>query len=218
MSIDDLIITGLAAVPLMLLLAFILPPLQYAARSATDQVSGALADYHFSWASRSAERAQEKDWQQAEQEFSAWLASRLGGENGQAVDEDLLAAQKLIPVIRMLLEDEIPAAIRRCNVVHRKIALLSGVIHMQEAAMEPECRALRRWTVVLLANTQRMLSEYPVRLRLEADELIHASIVLRKSLVPTCTMCPYIRKTVAAAGERCPAAELIQIDPGGAHA
>jgi hypothetical protein len=56
------------------------------------------------------------------------------------------------------------------------------------------------------------LQQYPLNLRIETDDLMSASIVVRKSLLPTCRVCPYVQRSVAAAGERCPAAELIQVE------
>jgi len=120
-----------------------------------------------------------------------------------------------MPMLRLLLEDEIPKAIRRCNRIHRRMAVLTGALHMREIAAEPECLALRHWMIDLLRNSQNFLDQYPIRLRVESDDLLHASIVLRKSLFPICSRCPYIQKSVLAAGERCPAAELIQVQTGG---
>jgi hypothetical protein len=64
----------------------------------------------------------------------------------------------------------------------------------------------------LLSNTDALLQQYRPNLRIETDDLLSAAIVVRKSPLPTCRVCPYVQRSVAAAGERCPAAELIQVE------
>jgi hypothetical protein len=145
-------------------------------------------------------------------QFLEWLKTRVNGDlDGDQVDEQLVQAQKLTPLLRYLLQEEIPNSIRRCNSLHLRMALVSGAVHMREISHEPECLGQRRWMWHLLSNSDALLQQYPLQLRIETEDLLTASIVVRKGLAPTCRACPYVQRSVAQAGERCPAAELIQV-------
>jgi len=215
--IDLFILAILGSMGIMLVFLMVAPPLRHLATSAGSWMNDAMAEYQFHWSARSTTVHQQARERRSQREFMRWLAGRVGGAQDEHADADILQAQELTPAIRLLIEEEIPGAIRRCNGIHRRLALLTGAIHMREIAIEPECIAMRRWTIFLLANTYDLLQQYPMSLKLESDDLLNASIVLRKNLVPTCSRCPYIRQTVSCAGERCSAAELIHIDTGPVH-
>jgi hypothetical protein len=177
-----------------------------------DRLDELLAGYASQWLNRSAWASQVRRSRQAERAFSRWFADRFSGQGAFRIDDDLIAAQTLTPIIRQLLEDEVPTTIRRCNRVHRRMAIIMRAAHMREIAAEPDCLSMRQLTVLLLRETARTLDQYPISIKLDADELLDAAIIVRKGLLPTCTTCPYIRQTVAVAGEHCPAARLIGLD------
>jgi hypothetical protein len=150
---------------------------------------------------------------QDRQEFLNWMAVQAGtASTGSGVDETLLEAQRQADLIRILVEEELPKAVRRCVETHRLMATVTGAFHMSEIAYEPECYQLRAATVWLLSHTVDFFTGYP--LRLEDTRLIHNSIVLRKRALPTCRRCPYVQQTVDQAGPLCPTAELVQLRGG----
>ena len=214
MSVFELLIFGaIITLGSLVILIFLLPPISYLSQRASLWFDSTVIDYSLAWFGRAAFARRQREQRRSKREFLNWLQTRVNGElDGDQGDELLIEAQRLTPLLRYLLQEEIPDSIRRCNALHRRIALLSGALHMRDIAFEPECLGLRRWMSNLLANTEDLLQQYPLRLRIEADDLLNASIVVRKSLLPICQRCPYVERTVAAAGERCPAAELIQLE------
>jgi len=149
---------------------------------------------------------------QDRQEFLNWMAAQTGTSSGSGVDEALVEAQRQAELIKILVEEELPKAVRRCVDTHRLMATVIGAFHMAEIAHEPECYRLRAATVWLLAHTVSLLQEYP--LRQEDTRLVHNSIVLRKRALPTCRRCPYIQLPVDQAPRMCATAELIQLKVG----
>src|SRR5690348_13951059 len=87
MTLEDLILAGLVAVPVMLLFVFLLPPLLYFGRSASSWASETISDYHFGWVFRSAETDREKGRRRGNRQFDAWLSSHIGGADGSGIDE-----------------------------------------------------------------------------------------------------------------------------------
>jgi len=143
-------------------------------------------------------------------DFLNWIAAQAGTASaGPGVDETLVEAQRQADLIRILVEEELPKAVRHCVETHRLMATVTGALHMSEIAYEPECYQLRSATVWLLAHTVDFLQSYP--LRMEDTRLVHNSIVLRKRALPTCRRCPYVQQTVDRAGALCPTAELVQL-------
>jgi hypothetical protein len=214
--LEFLIVGGGMTIMLIPALMFLLPPIRYSMQWIRLQCNAAIYHHHVDWFGRLATMRQENEQSRSNVDFLRWLDSRVNGElDGDQVDEDLVQAQKLTPLLRYLLQQEIPSSVRRCNSLHRRLALLSGSMHMREISLEPECLGLRRWMWHLLSNTDALLQQYPLSLRVETDDLLSASIVVRKNLLPMCRACPYVQCSVAAAGERCPAAELIQVEDKG---
>jgi hypothetical protein len=154
--------------------------------------------------------AQQSNRQESHREFMNWLDSQAGtAESGSDANETLVEAQRQSDLIRILIEDEVPKAVRRCVETHRLLAAVTGVFHMSEIAYDPECYQLRIATVWLLTHTVNFLQQYP--LRMEDQRLVHNSIVLRKRALPTCRRCPYIQVPVDQAPPLCPTAELVQV-------
>ncbi len=211
--LEFLVLSGSIASLLYAIAPVLIPPLHYLASALFGRIDETLDAYHIAWQRRADRTAAETGERRSREAFFEWLASRAGvADSDEALDHDLIEAQRLTPLIRHLLQEEIPAAVKRCNGLHYRMALFSGAIHLREIAAEPECLILRRNTVDLLRQSDGLLRQYPLRLRLEADDLLHASIAIRKSLLPTCSRCPYIHQTVTDAGERCPTAQLIHIE------
>jgi hypothetical protein len=211
--LDFLFFGGIASIGLILVLTLLLPPIQYLSQRASLWFNATLFHHHAAWFGRLATARHENEQHRANHEFLHWLQTRVNGElDGDQVDQLLVQAQKLTPLLRYLLQEEIPSSIRRCNSLHLRMAVASGATHMREISYESECFGLRRWMWHLLSNTDALLQQYPLNLRIETDDLLSASIVVRKSLLPTCRVCPYVQRSVAAAGERCPAADLIQVE------
>jgi hypothetical protein len=210
--VETLFATGLIAVALVLFMAIALPPLQYLFQTTSFWLDSLISEYHFTWLYRSAAESHKASYMRQKRRFRQWIESRARGEFSGSVDDEVTKAADLIPLLRCLLEDEIPKAIRRCNKVHYVLAIAVNARHMREIAAEPECLQLRRFVVQLLFQTADLLKDYPPTLLLEADDLLHASLAVRRSLLPTCSRCPYIQQSVASAGIRCPASELIQVE------
>src|ERR1051326_6590399 len=146
MSIFDFIaVTGLIAIFLYVTVVVLAPPLHYIATGASQWLNEALTEHFFAWRNRATYAAAEAYERRSREQFFDWLASRAGVSRGDdTLDQDLIEAQRLTPLIRVLLQEEIPAAVRRCNGLHFKMAILAGAVHMREIAGEPECLILRR--------------------------------------------------------------------------
>lgn len=198
---------------LVFVLALLFPLLSYLYTQAADSLDEHWASFSEHWVLKSAWQRQWRSSRQQQRAFARWFSSNVSGTGLGGLEEDLLAAQKLTPTIRQLLEEEIPQCVRRCNVVHRRMATLVRATLMREVAAEPECLAARQWTVLLLQQTAEIFDQYPLALKLDSEELLDAAIVVRRNLLPNCVRCPYIRQTVSEAGVLCPASRLIGLDP-----
>jgi hypothetical protein len=198
---------------LLVVLAIVGPPLQYLFESLASGLDDLVSGYYGHWLFRLSNASYGRHQRRARRAFKRWFARRFDNTPGGGVsDDELVAAQQLMPVIRQLLEEEVPTTIRRCNHVHRRMAILLQATHMREIAAEPECLNLRHFTALLLEQTVSVLDQYPLSLRLDTEELLDATLVVRRSLYPTCSNCPYVRKLVAEASAHCPAAQLIGLE------
>ena len=148
--------------------------------------------------------------QARKREFLRRLAAKIGaGEASGLPDSEMVEAQRQTPVLRRLVEVEIPEMTLRCAKIHRLAALAAGAVFMQEVAYEPECLALRQGVVDLEEVAVDMIGGY-TRL-LDSEPLLQNLIVLRKRILPTCKNCPYLQYTVAEAPPLCPSAEIARI-------
>jgi hypothetical protein len=144
--------------------------------------------------------------------FLRWLRAKIGGAGtGGSLDRDILETHRQTPVLRRLVEVELPAATLRCAKVHRLTALAAGAEFIREVAYEPECYSLRERVVNLGEAAVDMIGAY--RFLLDDDNLLQNSIVLRKRIVPTCRDCPYLNYVAAAAPRLCPSAEAAGVRP-----
>jgi len=147
--------------------------------------------------------------QRDQQDFRRWLSSRTHVDlSNSSVDEELVAAQQQSDTIRVLVEQEVPKTILRCNDTHRLMARTTGAFHLSEIAYEPECYESRTQTIWLLTHTVEFLQAYP--LRYEDSRLLHNSILLRKQALATCRSCPYIQLPAHNLPPLCPTAELVK--------
>ena len=213
MSIDLFLLLLLVSGAAVVALAVIGPPLQLLFDFVAERLDDLTSDYYSHWLSRRSVAGWNRQQRQTRERFEQWFASRFdAGMSSGVSEEELVAAAQLMPIIRQLLEEEVPGAIRRCNHLHRRLALLTHASHMREIAGEPEALGTRSLASLLLERTLSLLDQYPLAMRLDSEELLDATLVLRRNLAPTCKNCPYVRKTVAEAGEHCPAAKLIGLE------
>jgi hypothetical protein len=164
----------------------------------------------------------EEDFQRG----AAWSAQRLerraersrlerrfamvAGESG-GVDHGVVEAARQMPIIRQVLDEELPATIVRCVRMHRLAARAVGARHIREIAHEPECAGLRYRVIGLASAAIDALERYPL---LVEDETVMANLItLRSRIVPICNRCPYLEHAVADAPLRCPTAITARIDP-----
>ena len=150
-------------------------------------------------AARSAERRR----------LSRRFAASMG--RGGAVDHDAVEGAAQMPMLRRLLDDELPSTIVRCIRIHRLSAAAVGARHIWEISMEPECLGLRYRMVGLAESIVEMLERYPYLL--ENEVLMANLITVRSRIVPTCAACPYLRYSLADAPLLCPTAVVARIDP-----
>lgn len=208
-----LLYTGPLVISITIILIALGPPLQYFWQHIANRMHDASTAYSGYWLGRLYDRESRRQSGQARKSFDRWFAARFSGASDAGInDGDLVNARELTPIIRQLLEEEVPTTIRRCNQVHRRIALLVRANHMREIAGEPECVSLRQWTALLLEKTATILEQYPLPLRLDTEELLDATVVVRNAVLPACRNCAYIRSRVSEAGEFCPASQLIGLD------
>src|SRR5438552_1992919 len=145
--------------------------------------------------------------QARKREFLRRLAAKIGaGEANGSPNSEMVEAQRQTPVLRRLVEVEVPEMTLRCAKIHRLTAVAAGAVFIQEVAYEPECLALRQGVVDLEEATVDMLGGYPFVLDDEA--LLHNLVVIRKRILPTCRNCPYLNYPVAEAPPLCPSAEI----------
>ena len=147
--------------------------------------------------------------QARKREFLRRLAAKIGaGEASGSPDREIVEAQRQTPILRRLVEVEIPEMTLRCAKIHRLTALAAGAVFIQEIAYEPECHALRQEVVDLEEVAVDMLGAYPYVL--DNETLLHNLVVIRKRILPTCRNCPYLNYAVAEAPPRCPSAEIAE--------
>jgi serine phosphatase RsbU (regulator of sigma subunit) len=127
------------------------------------------------------------------------------------VDEDAVAARKQIPVIRRVLDRDLPAAIVHCLRVHRLAAHAIGARYVWEIADEPECLGSRHRVIGLAEAVMEILERYPY---LVEDELLMANLItLRSRVVPICSNCLDLAYPTQSAPLLCPTASTARIDP-----
>ncbi len=155
---------------------------------------------------RSDQAAYELGRRARKREFLKWLRAKIGAEGGgSSVNHEVLEAHRQAPILRRLVEVEIPDATLRCVKVHRLAAGAAGVEFIREIALEPECLAMRERVVDLAEATVEMIGAYTFVL--DDDRLLHDLIVLRKSILPICRNCPYLEHPASAAPPLCPSAK-----------
>src|SRR5439155_18833382 len=100
--------------------------------------------------------------QARKREFLRRLATKIGaGEAIGSPNREIVEAQRQIPILRRLVEVEIPEMTLRCAKIHRLTARAAGALFIQEVADEPECPALRQEVMDLEEATVDMLGPYP---------------------------------------------------------
>jgi hypothetical protein len=128
-----------------------------------------------------------------------------------AVDDAAVEAARLMPVIRNVIDVDLPNAIVRCLLMHRLSAAAVGARHIWEVAYQPECWGSRRRIVGLAEAAMETLEKYP---HLVEDVPMMANLItLRSRVVPTCSNCPYLQHRVESAPMLCPTAITARIDP-----
>jgi hypothetical protein len=214
---------NLLLLPLGCVAAFIVAACLYAAllyaRMAIWYGQESLDSWSERLRDRTSQAAYELERKARKREFVKWLRARIGaGATGGAVDPGVVEAHRQTPVLRRLVEVEIPEATLRCAKVHRLTANAAGAGFIRDVAYEPECYALRERVVDLEEATIEMLGTY--QFVLDDDALLHNLVVLRKRILPTCRECPYLNHAVGPAPPLCPSAEAARIEPtiGGCHA
>ena len=125
------------------------------------------------------------------------------------VDEDSVAARKQMPIIRRVLDKDLPRAIVHCMRVHLFAARAVGARFVWEIADEPECAGSRHRVITIAGATVELLERYPYMVE---DEPLTANLItLRSHIVPTCRACPYLHHQVANAPLLCPTAITARI-------
>ena len=145
-------------------------------------------------------------------QFLKWFDARIGdAEPTGRLNDAVLAAHRQTPILRRLVDEEVPNAIRGCLNTHKLMAHAAGVPYMEDIAFEPECFGSRQHVVDLVETTVGMIQAYP--LLTDDPTLRRNGIVLRKRILPTCRNCPYLNYAVAEAPPLCPSAEMAGIRP-----
>lgn len=153
----------------------------------------------------------------AHRHFLRWLAERAAGSASTGdVNPMLVQAHAQSELIKILIEEEIPAAVARCLETHRQFAVITGASHFSAVAYEPDCLQQRAGMVWILSHAADFLDSYP--LRLHDATLLQNSLVLRKRALPACRGCRLITWPVRDRSQLCPTAELVQIKDTGADA
>jgi len=129
-----------------------------------------------------------------------------------AIDEDAVEARRQMPVIRRMVDKNLPDAIVRCVRIHFFAARAVGARYIWEVADEPECAGSRRRVIGIADAAVDLLERYPYLI--EDESLMANLITLRSRIVPTCSNCPYLQHRVESAPLLCPTAITARIDPG----
>ena len=144
--------------------------------------------------------------------FMRWLDIRIGSfRSSGSLNRDILEAQQEAPVLRRLVEKEIPAAVLRCVKTHHFAADVAGAEFIREIAFEPECLALRQRVIDLQEAAVAKLQAYP--LFLDDDFSLKNEMLIRKRMLPTCGDCPYLDYRLDKAPSLCPSALMAGIKP-----
>jgi hypothetical protein len=177
---------------------------------AAGKAEGMAAHFQAQRIARQAQSAGRIMREQESRVFLEWLAARSGtGSVGSGIDDTIVEAQRQSEMIRILIEKELPKAVRRCLETHRLNAKLAGAYHFSEVAYEPENYRLRIGMVWLLDHAVRFIEQYP--LLLDDVRLLHNIVVLRRGALASCRHCPLIEWEVKDAPQLCPTAELVQV-------
>ncbi len=143
-------------------------------------------------------------------ELVGWLNAKVGASRPFAsTDRRILRARRQTPIIRKLVQEEIPETIGRCLKLHRMMAFAAGAEFISEIGDEPDCLLMRERVVDLIEIAVEMLGGYP--LLLDDAALMQNAVVLRKRILPTCQACPYLGYAVDRAPPLCPSAQMAQI-------
>ena len=140
-------------------------------------------------------------------EFHKWVEARMNRDGtSNSLNEEILDAYRLTPVLRELIEEEIPATTQRCCKVHRLMALAAKASYIREVAREPECRAMRSRVIFLVEGTVEETAAY--HFILKDDILLQDLIGLRKGILSTCRNCPYLDHATSEAPLLCYSAKI----------
>jgi hypothetical protein len=150
-----------------------------------------------------AQRVYKNQRRQAYQEYLK------GSRAAAGVDERVVEAVKQGPQIRRLVFQKLPAAIKSCLCTHRLMAELSDTDHIFQIADEPECASVRSQVVDMAEAAVELLADYPFLIR--DRDLLKASLLVRKRILPTCSDCPYLDFRLDQAPTLCPSARLAAI-------
>jgi hypothetical protein len=154
--------------------------------------------------------AYEIEREERKQELLKWMDAKIGRQEADSLDYEILEAKIQSPAIRKLIQKEVPKTIERCVKIHRFAALVAGAEFVYEIALTPECFSLRQRVITLLDATVVKLEIYP--LLPEDDGLLKNTVALRK-IRDICRCCPYLDHPVHQAPALCPSAEIAGIKP-----
>lgn len=122
--------------------------------------------------------------------YMDWVEAKLGNPQvGDSLHETILAARQQAPLLRRLIEKEIPQTIACCVKLHRLAGRAAGVESIAEIALEPECYRMRMKVIGVLGATMLKLSAYP--LFTEDPQMMQNQILLRM-IQGNCRICPYL--------------------------
>lgn len=130
---------------------------------------------------------------------------------GGTIDHEAVEAARQMPVIRRLIDEELPKAVVRCIRIHRLSAAAVGARFIREIAHESECSGLRQRVVAIAASAEQLIEQYPCLV--EDENLMANNIVLRSRVIPICSHCPYLDQRLESAPLLCPTGVIIRIDP-----
>jgi hypothetical protein len=126
------------------------------------------------------------------------------------VDDDAVAARRQMPIIRRVVNEDLPRAIVRCMRVHLFAARAVGARYVWEIADEPECAGSRQRVIGIAGAAVELHERYPYLV--EDPQSMANLITLRSHIVPTCRACPYLHHQVSNAPLLCPTAITARIN------
>jgi len=147
-------------------------------------------------------------WKARKDRFKQHLAARLGARRPtDALNYESLKARNQAPLIRKLVQEELPNYIRNCVRTHRLSAVAARADFIHEVSDKAECFALRERVVEVAEGAVNMIETYPL---LPDDPLLIGNLIaVREGILPTCRNCPYLEYGTAQAPEHCPSAEIV---------